>query len=170
MFRFVWSYLRKHRFALLFIVLCAVFTAVLDFTSPYLTAKFVDEVFLNNNLAAFHHFIVFLLITGILAIASNWYRSISSSKIRIKTVNKLVETMICHVQMMPGVFSLQNDMIYLSRRIDNDANDIVTFVINSMHTCIHTFYFCLSFAFNRNKMAVVFYYHCNSTCCCIQSI
>lgn len=123
---------------LLFVVVCAILIAAVDFTSPYLTAKFVDEVLLSRNKDTFYKFIMLLSVIGILAIASNWFRAIVSAEIKMKVTQDLSEDIICHVQRLNCEFLLKTDMVYLSKRIDNDANDFISFVIDSIaEICIH---------------------------------
>ena len=132
MIRFVFERLKNFKGAIFIVAFCAVMISATDFMIPFLTAKFIDEILIARNVAAFYNFI--LLMTAIMtaAIISHYASLILSKKILLATSNNLVEEILRHVQSLAGERLLKSDMVYLAKRIDTDATDFVAFIVESM--------------------------------------
>ena len=139
MLKFVWSYIKRYQANLLQIAICSVLIAGVDLTEPYLTAKFIDEILVVQDRAYFYTFIAFLVVISILAIASNWYSTILSSKIRVSLNNLVIEDVLKHVYKAKYDFISQTDMVYMSKRLEEDVVDLIYFAMNSIiNICINS--------------------------------
>ena len=132
MVKFLWRYFKNYKAALAVVALCSVMTAALNLLEPFLTAKFIDEILLSEDTATFHEFILILLAISVLAIAANWLNTIFSSRVRLYINNQVIEGVLRHVYKVRGDFIFRTDMVYLSKRLDQDAIDLVRFAIDSM--------------------------------------
>ena len=111
-----------------------------------MTAKFIDEILISKDAAVFFNFILFLMGLNILAVASNWLSTILSSKMRVNVNNQIIEDIIRHVYKVRGEFLFKIDMIYLSKRLEQDANDLIYFIVSSMvDVCINFAMLCFAF-------------------------
>ena len=115
-------------------------------SEPYLTAKFIDEILIGRDVATFYAFIAALAAISITAIFSNWLSTILSSKMRLRINNQIIESVMSHVYKVRGDFIFKTDMVYLSKRLDQDAIDLVLFAIGSMtDICINFALLCMAF-------------------------
>ena len=132
MIKFAFERLKIHRGTILIIAFCSVMISVTDFMIPFLTAKFIDEILIARNVAAFYNFILLMTVIMTAAIISHYASLILSKKILLATSNNLVEEILRHVQSLAGERLLKSDMVYLAKRIDTDATDFVAFIVESM--------------------------------------
>ena len=132
MIEFLWNEFKNHKMSLAAIALCAVLTAGMNLLEPFITAKFIDEILIGRDIATFYYFITIFLTISILAIITNWFSTIISSKVRLKINNRIIENVMRHVYKIRGDFILKTDMVYLSKRLDQDVIDLVYFAIGSM--------------------------------------
>ena len=65
----------------------------------------------------------------ITAILSHYSCAILSKKILLSMSKGITEEIFQHVQKLKGEFLKSNDMICLAKRIDTDATDFVTFIV-----------------------------------------
>ena len=131
MIKFVLKYLGEYRFEFLLIIFCAAMTSVADLAMPYLSAKFIDEVLVTRNFEGFYFFIAVLLGINFLAVLSNWFFVIRSTIIRAKLTNDVMESLMRRIQKSEMKFLLETDMIYLSKRVNKDSDDVLAFVLGS---------------------------------------
>ncbi|MBQ7629712.1 MAG: ABC transporter ATP-binding protein [Selenomonadaceae bacterium] len=131
MIKFALKYLRGYRLEFLMIIFCAAMTAAADLATPYLTAKFIDEILVTRNVERLYFFVFGLLAINIFAVASNWFFVVRSTIIRVKLTKNLSEDLMRRVQRLPIKFLLKKDMIYLSKRIEKDSDDLLSFVLGS---------------------------------------
>ena len=131
MVKFVFKYLKGYHLEFLLVILCALTTSVADLAMPYLSAKFIDEVLVTRNVERLYFFIAALLVINLLAILSNWFFIIRSTIMRVKLTKDITENLMCHVQHLESKFLLETDMIYLSKRINTDSDDVLAFVLGS---------------------------------------
>ena len=104
----------------------------MNLSEPYLTAKFIDEILIGRDVATFYIFIAALATISITAIAANWFNTLLTSKMRLKINNQVIEDVMEHVYKVRGDFIFKTDMVYLSKRLDQDAIDLIRFAIDSM--------------------------------------
>ena len=114
------------------VFICSVLTATVELAEPYIAAEFIDKLLLNKDTETFYTFILILLLISIVAVVTNWITVIFSSKMRININNQIIEDVMRHIYTVRGEALLKTDMVYLSKRLDQDANDLVYFVINNM--------------------------------------
>lgn len=113
---------------------------------PFLTAKFIDEILIGRDTATFYIFIAALAAISSAAIAANWLSTLLSVKMRVQINNRIIEAVMGHVYKVRGDFIFKTDMIYLSKRLNQDAIDLVYFAIGSMiDICINFALLCMAF-------------------------
>lgn len=145
MINFLWNQFKNYKSALLVVILCSILTAGVNLLEPYLTAKFIDEILIGKDMAIFYNFILILLTINMFAITANWLSTILSSKIRLKINNQVIESVMNHVYRVRGDFIFKTDMVYMSKRLDQDAIDLVYFAIGNMvDICINFALLCMS--------------------------
>ena len=124
----------------------ALCSAAVNLLEPFLTAKFIDEILIGQDATTFYVFIAALAAISVTAIAANWLSTILSSKMRVQINNRVVEGVMRHVYKVRGDFIFKTDMVYLSKRLDQDAIDLVYFAIGSMvDICINFALLCMAF-------------------------
>ena len=160
MIKFIWSYLKAYKKILAVVAVCSILTAAINLMSPYLTAKFIDEILIGRDFETFYNFILLLLTISILAIAANWLNTILTSKMRLRINNRIIEDVMSHVYKVRGESLFKTDMVYLSKRLDQDAIDLVRFIIDSITDIgINFALLCMAFALLCSieiKWAVIF--------------
>lgn len=131
MIKFVLKYLDGYRAEFLLIIFCAGVTVAADLATPYLTAKFIDEVLVARNFEGLYFFIIVLFGMNFFAVMSNWFFVIRSAIMRAKLTKKVEENLMRRVQRVESKFLFKTDMIYLSKRINKDSDDLLAFVLGS---------------------------------------
>ena len=127
------------------VVLCSILTAAVNLLEPFLTAKFIDEILIGQDVATFYLFIAILTAISVVAIGANWLSTILSSKMRLRINNRVIEDVMEHVYKVRGDFIFKTDMVYLSKRLDKDAIDLVYFAIGNMvDICINFALLCMA--------------------------
>ena len=141
MIRFVFERLKNFKGAIFIVAFCAVIISLTDLMIPFLTAKFIDEILVSENREEFFYFIVLMFAIMFAAIASHYASAILSKKILLTTANGLTEEILRHIHKLGGELILKSDMVYLAKRVDNDATDLMTFIVDSTIDCC--FNFCM---------------------------
>lgn len=146
MTKFIWNYFKNYKLSLALVVFCSILTAFVNLMEPYLTAKFIDEILIDKDTTIFYNFILLLLTINILAIASNWLSTIISSKMRVILNNQIVEEVMSHVYKIRSEFIFKTDMVYLSKRLDQDSIDLIRFAVDTMSSlCVNFALLCMAF-------------------------
>ena len=146
MLKFLCGHFKNYEASFAVIALCSILTAVVNLMEPYLTAKFIDEILSIRDASIFYKFIVMLTILNVAAIVSHWISAVVSSKMRMSINNQVIEDVMEHVCRLRGESLFGLDMIYLSKRLDQDANDLIYFAITAIvDTCINFALLCMAF-------------------------
>ena len=146
MIKFIWKYLKNYKISLAVVAICSILTAAINLMNPYLTAKFIDEILIGRDAETFYKFILILLAISILAIAANWLNTILTSKMRLQINNSVIEDVMSHVYRVRGESLFKIDMVYLSKRLDQDVIDLIRFAIDSLvDTGINLALLCMAF-------------------------
>ena len=146
MFKFLWSHFKNYKVSLTVVAACSILTAAVNLLEPFLTAKFIDEILIGRDAATFYVFIAALAAISVTAIAANWLSTLLSVKMRVQINNRIIEGVMAHVYKVRGDFIFKTDMIYLSKRLNQDAIDLVYFAIGSMiDICINFALLCMAF-------------------------
>ena len=132
MIKFVLKYLDGYKFEFSLIVFCAMMNSIADLSMPYLSSKFIDEVLVTRDIEGLYFFVVMLILINILAVISNWFFVIRSTIIRAKLTNNVAENLMRRVQKLKSEFLIETDMIYLSKRISTDSDDLIAFILGSI--------------------------------------
>ena len=85
----------------------------------------------TRNVEGLYFFVALLFTINILAIASNRFFFVRSSMLRVTLTKILSEDLMRHVQRLEMKFLLKSDMIYLSKRVNKDSDDLLAFVLGS---------------------------------------
>ena len=131
MIKFIFKYLNEYNLEFLLIVFCAITTSATDLAMPYISAKFIDEVLITNNHEGLYFFIAILLGMNVLSVLSNWFFIVRSTIMRAKLTKDISEDLMRHIQRLESKFLNETDMIYLSKRISKDSDDLLAFVLGS---------------------------------------
>lgn len=146
MIKFLWNHFRNFKATLTVVMVCSILTAAVNLAGPFLTAKFIDEILIGRDTATFFVFIAIFATLSVTAIAANWLSTILSSKMRLRINNSVVEDVMAHVYKARGEFLFKTDMVYLSKRLDQDAIDLIRFAIDSMaDICVNFALMCMAF-------------------------
>ena len=138
MIKFLWKHFKNYKASLAVVAFCSVLTAAVNLLEPFLTAKFIDEILITEDTATFFVFIAALAALSVTAITANWFNTILSSKIRLQINNRVLEDTMSHVYKVRGDFIFKTDMVYLSKRLDQDVIDLIFFAITAaVDTCIN---------------------------------
>lgn len=147
MIKFIWSYLKNYKKSLAVVAICSILTAAINLLNPYLTAKFIDEILIGRDVETFYRFIAALAVISFTAIAANWLNTILTSRMRLQINNRVIEDAMHHVYKVRGEEIFKIDMVYLSKRLDQDAIDLIRFAIDSLvDTGINFALLCMAFA------------------------
>ena len=145
MIKFVLNYCKSYKFSLLVVIICSMLIAIVNLMEPYLMAKFIDEILIAKDTSRFYNFILIVLIISILAITSFRFSITISQKMQIIISNNIITEIIYHVHKINIEKLFKIDMIYLSKRIERDVKDLITFAIDSMmDICINMIMFFMS--------------------------
>lgn len=131
MIKFVLGYLRGNELEFFLIVLCAGVISSADLAIPYITAKFIDEILVTQNVERLYFFVLALLGLNFCSMLSNWIFFVRSSMLRVRLTKNLMENLTRAVQKLDSKFLFKTDMIYLSKRIHKDSDDLISFVVGS---------------------------------------
>ena len=132
MIKFIWSYLKNYKKSLAVVAICSILTAAINLMNPYLTAKFIDEILIKRDVETFYIFIAALTIISVTAIAANWLNTILTSEMRLRINNRVIEDIMSHIYKVRGESLFKMDMVYLSKRLDQDVIDLIRFAIDSI--------------------------------------
>ena len=131
MLKFILRCLGDGKAVLFLILLCAVFQAAADLLMPYLSAKFIDEILSSREIGRLYFFVGGLFALNVVSMAAHWFYVIFSTKLRARITNRL----ICDVQEKIWRTDMRRqfktDMIYLAKRVERDADDLIAFVLGS---------------------------------------
>ena len=138
MVKFLWSHFKNYKASLAVVALCSVLTAAVNLLEPFLTSKFIDEILITEDTTTFFAFIATLAVLSVTAMAANWFNTVLSSKMRLQISNRILEDISAHVYKVRGDFIFKTDMVYLSKRLDQDVIDLIFFAITAaVDTCIN---------------------------------
>jgi len=132
MFKFLWNYFKTYKKIFLAVILCSILISVADLLTPYLTAKFIDEILTAGNVENFGNFIFAFFIISVAAIFSQWLCVILSKSMQIKTTKNLRKDVIAHVHRSDFKIISEIDMIYLSKRLEQDTTDLISFAVDNL--------------------------------------
>ncbi|MBO4320829.1 MAG: ABC transporter ATP-binding protein, partial [Treponema sp.] len=127
-------YVYKERLLFVTVLLTGIFLATSTIIFPYLSAYAVDILLHNKDTYSFGMAIlligIFFFLSRIIAFAWNY----CTVKLHFKSAYRLNIDAISHIQRLPLAFFQKESIIYLSRRINDDAQDITNFLVQNIAT------------------------------------
>ncbi len=132
MIRFSLNYFRPYKWKFFLVVACSILTAVSELSTPFFTAKFIDEILVANSIEEFYSFMGLIALVTILAIVANYVYIIESTKIQSVIIRDLMQDIIIHTQHVNTEKLIKIDMVYLSKRVQQDAADLIAFILGSI--------------------------------------
>lgn len=125
------KYLLQGKILLLVVSVACLVSAAISIIIPYLTAKFIDTVLIARNLNSLSWFVGLFCVLTIAEIAIGYFSNIYSAKLQAKAAFNLNANLITHTQKLPLGFFQKYNSAYLTQRINDDAHNIVGFVLGN---------------------------------------
>lgn len=130
MFRFVLKNYFKNKVAyILLIIFILIF--IINVFMPYLNGQFIDFLLINKNPNNVIKFSLFIMMLGIISIASSYFLNVASIKILNKTTFKLIDNFLINLMRLNLEKIEKYNTAYLTQRIITDVNTICSFVIQN---------------------------------------
>ena len=104
----------------------------LEHKTLYFFVKFIDEILIDGNVENFGYFIFAFFIISVAAIFSQWLCVIFSKSMQIKITKNLRKDIIAHVHRSDFKTIFDIDMIYLSKRLEQDTVDLISFAVDNL--------------------------------------
>ncbi|MCR5833532.1 MAG: ABC transporter ATP-binding protein/permease [Selenomonadaceae bacterium] len=132
MLTFVKKYLWEYENQMLLIIACSILTAASELATPYFISIFIDEILTQNSFNVFYSFLATIGVVCIAAIVANYIYIIRSTKIQFLIIRNAIQDITEHMQHISVEYIKENDMVYMSKRIHQDINDVIRFILGSM--------------------------------------
>lgn len=131
MLKLATRYLLQGKIILLVVSVACLISAAISIIIPYLTAKFIDTVLIARNLNSLYWFVGIFCVLTIAEIAIGYFSNIYSAKLQAKAAFNLNANLITHTQKLPLGFFQKYSSAYLTQRINDDAHNIIAFVLGN---------------------------------------
>ncbi len=159
-FNFVKPYLLKWKSSLLGYTFFGILLWTTSILTPYITSKYIDYIegvykmnTSNKPMNGVYLFTTVLAAIWGIEILSTYFGKMSNAKLQCNTVYELNYSVLEHIKRLPILFFNKVDASYLNQRINSDATNLVSFVLNhfiQMFMKAITFIVCLVVLFSIN--------------------
>jgi ATP-binding cassette subfamily C protein len=102
---------------------------------PYLISYFIDNVLINKNISLMYNILIMMVILIAFGKLSSYIANVYSTKLHAVSYVLFNIDVINHVQRLPLSYFDDIDTVYMNAKINDDTDDIITFIINN---CINT--------------------------------
>ena len=98
---------------------------------PYIIAYYIDNALVAHNKDIIQNIVIWLLFCSILNKTSTYLFTIFSTKLQSISYITLNLDIITHIQRLPLKYFYNVDTTYLNKRINDDSEEIIAFLINN---------------------------------------
>lgn len=138
-FKFCKPYLKDHRHMLLcYIVLCIV-SSVLSLGIPYISGNFIDYLVTSSNKNFIANYCWLFCILSISGIVLGYITNRINIILQTKLGYDLNRDSISHLQSLSLSFFQDKDLAYITQRVNNDSNALMTFCTSVIQNLLMNF-------------------------------
>jgi ATP-binding cassette subfamily C protein len=151
-FSIIKRYLFPHKKQLFMIIIANLIIIASSLATPYLISYFIDNVLINKNISLMYNILVIMVILIAFGKLSSYISNLYSTKLHAISYVLFNLDVINHVQRLPLSYFYNINTVYLNAKINDDTDDIITFIIND---CINTI---VNFIFIITIYLIILYY------------
>ena len=126
--------------------------------TPYLTAYFIDNVLVPKNKDLLYNSLLMIFACYFLGKTSSYFSNIYSVKLHYKATFSLNLDVISHIQKLPLQYFERLDTVYLNRRVNDDAQDVIEFMLDNIVNVFVNIITVLGLAFILHQYAIELVY------------
>ena len=129
-------YLLRHRYAVLVYVAMSLLATAISVLSPYLIGNFIDDLVEGGDMRVVLRFCVVFGGLSLIKILKGYVNALIYAKMYTKMSYELSMDTVRHIQALSLSYINGKDGAYLTQRIGNDSNSVMTFSINILQNTI----------------------------------
>lgn len=131
MFKFTIKLILKYKKNFFLMAIIYIIMNVLTVALPYLNGNYINILTNSIYVKSIYKFSFYLIFIGLISIVFSYSYSIINSKFLNKVAFKLQTDIIEHLQKIPLLEVSNYDMNYVLKRISDDSNIIINFILNN---------------------------------------
>lgn len=113
-------------------VVLSMLVGFVDLSIPYLLGRYVDKLVAANTFSFGLSYMIALTLLSLITIVMGYFVDRLYCKLQVKPAFYLNKDAIEHVQELSVLHPLHKNTAYLNQRINNDANHLIMFSINTL--------------------------------------
>lgn len=131
MFNFVKSYFRANKTKIIQLSLLTLIVWVIGIIMPYLQGSYLDGLLKFKNIDFIIKFTLIILIVSVSNIIFSYLNNMTMLKLNTKISFQLNNNILNHIKKVNIVRVQKFDSAYLTQRVNNDANCLISFFLNN---------------------------------------
>jgi len=135
-FQFCWKYLVGQKGSITFYIVICILNSLASVALPYISGNFVDQLVLAKNTKFLYGYVFIFIIFNIVNLVFGYIITIMNIKLQTQVAFKLNTDAIRHVQRVPLNLTKNQNTTYLTQKINNDSNSLITFCIGVIQNII----------------------------------
>ncbi|MCL2362315.1 MAG: ABC transporter ATP-binding protein/permease [Defluviitaleaceae bacterium] len=135
-FRLCKVYLSSQKYSLLGYVAIVLASTIISILTPYIIGDFLDTLISGADMGVILRFGIIFGGLSLLKIIKGYITAIMNTKMQIKMSYNLNRDTIKHIQGLSLSYINQKDSAYLSQRVGDDANSLISFCISILRNII----------------------------------
>ena len=135
-FSFCRTYLFAHKFLLAIYILLTLFATAIGMFSPFIIGDFLDNLITVGTFDVVIRFCIIFATISLLGLFIGYINAIMYVKLQANMGYQLNKDTIDHVQNLSLSYTNQTDSAYLSKRINTDSSELITFCISILQSII----------------------------------
>ena len=126
------NYILRYKWRFCLFSLLHIISLIVYLYCPNILSKIIDDGIISNNRNYIILTSIFLIVLYGLGSISAYFANSISATISIKSYINLDYYILDHVQHLPLRFFQSTDTVYLSNKMNEDTEDIISFILNNI--------------------------------------
>lgn len=131
MFRFLYKYIRRNLFIISIVTFLSLSIWLISLLTPYINSMLIDYLAYRKNIRSIYKVIVAIIIMAIFNISFSYISNMLIIKIQSKMSYDINFDLLEHLKKINILDVTKYEPVYLTQRINDDSNNIVSFFINN---------------------------------------
>lgn len=135
-FSFCKQYMYIHKASIIAYILLCIAVSLFSLATPYISGNFIDYLIGGDGARFLIRYCILYIIISIGSITLGYISNQLYIKLQTRLGFELNRDILIHIQQLPISYIKDQDTAYLSQRINNDSNTVMTFCISVIQNII----------------------------------
>lgn len=152
---FCFKYIKKYSVQFIIYLIIILLVGLISVITPIISSSIINSVIYDKNFERFFFLCLIFSFLFIVELLLNCLKMVYLSKLQIKTVGKITSDIIKHLHRVKYKLLMDKDYASLTQKINNDAVNIMSFMLNNVGNIMIYFFALIVIFFMLCKVSIL---------------